>query len=102
MRTIYLAQLDKARPVVILTREPALAYLTALTVAPVTTRVRGISNEVPVGTHNGLDQAGVISFDNITTIRRDQILRPLGFLTPQQETELATAISYTFDLVPTQ
>lgn len=84
MRAIYLAQLDKARPVVILTREPAISYLTTITVAPIITRIGGIHSEVAVGSHNGLDQDGVINFDNITTIRRDQLLRPLGFLTPQQ------------------
>jgi mRNA interferase MazF len=102
MRPIYLAQLDKARPVLILTREPALDYLTSVTVAPITTCIRGIHSEVAVGTRNGLDQSAVISLDNTTTIRRDQLLRPLGFLTAEQERELATAMSYTFDLLPTQ
>jgi len=101
MRPIYLAQLDKARPVVILAREPALDYLTPVTVAPIITRICGIHSEVAVGTRNGLDRSAVVSLDN-TTIRRDQLLRPLGFLTAEQEQGLATAISYTFDLLPTQ
>ncbi len=101
MRPIYLAQLDKARPVVILTREPALDYLTSITVAPISTRVRGIHSEVPVGTSNGLDQAGVINCDNITTIRRADLLRAVGFLSGAQETALGIAISHAFDLDPT-
>jgi mRNA interferase MazF len=102
MRPIYLAQLDKVRPVLILTREPALDYLTSVTVAPIITRICGIHSEVAVGTRNGLDRSAVVSLDNTTTIRRDQLLRPLGFLTAEQERELATAISYTFDVLPTQ
>jgi mRNA interferase MazF len=102
MRPIYLAQLDKVRPVLILTREPALDYLTSVTVAPIITRICGIHSEVAVGTRNGLDHSAVVSLDNTTTIRRDQLLRPLGFLTAEQERELATAISYTFDVLPTQ
>jgi mRNA interferase MazF len=102
MRPIYLAQLDKVRPVLILTREPALDYLTSVTVAQITTRICGIHSEVAVRKRNGLDHSAVISLDNTTTIKRDQLLRPLGFLTTEQERELATAISYTFDLLSTQ
>lgn len=102
VRPIYLAQLDKARPVLILAREPTLDYLTPVTVAPIITRICGIHSEVAVGTRNGLDRSAVVSLENTTTTRRDQLLRPLGFLTAEQEQGLATAISYTFDLLPAQ
>ena len=37
MRDIHLAHLDKARPVVVLTREPVRAAMRRVTVAPITT-----------------------------------------------------------------
>ena len=40
-REIRVAKLDKTRPVVILTREPARAAMTKVTVAPITTTTGG-------------------------------------------------------------
>lgn len=68
MRPIHIAQLDKARPVLILTREVVRPHLTNVTVAPITTTVRGLATEVPVDAVNGLNQPSVVSCDNIQTI----------------------------------
>ena len=65
MRDIHVAHLDKARPVVVLTREPVRAAMRRVTVAPITTTVKGLSTEVAVGAENGLEQPGVISCDNV-------------------------------------
>jgi mRNA-degrading endonuclease toxin of MazEF toxin-antitoxin module len=65
MQTICLARLDKSRPVVVLTRDVALSVLTNVTVAPITTTVRGLSVEVAVGERNGLDGPSVITCDNV-------------------------------------
>ena len=99
MRAICLAHLDKARPVVVLTREIALGRLNNVTVAPITSTVRGIATEVPVGADNGLDHDCVVSVDNIVTIRVDQLGRQVGFLLEHQEPALAEAIRTAFDLV---
>ena len=98
MRPIHLAVLDKPRPVLILTREQVRPYLTAVTVAPITTTIRGLSTEVVVGTANGLDHKSVVSCDNITTVPRTAIGRRLGHLHPDQEPELAQAIAVAYDL----
>jgi mRNA interferase MazF len=98
MRPIRLATLDKTRPVVILTREPVRPFLTSVTVAPITSRIRGLSTEVAVGAANGLDHESVISCDNITTIPAAAIGRLLGYLHPTQEPALAYAIAAAFDL----
>jgi len=98
MRPIHLAALDKTRPVLILTREQVRPYLTSLTVAPITTTIRGLSTEVAVGPANGLDHKSVVSCDNITTLSTTAIGRLLGYLHPAQESELAEAIAAAFDL----
>jgi len=61
MRPIHLARLDKTRPVVVLTRELVRPHLASVTVAPITTSVRGLSTEVAVGEPNGLAAPSVIS-----------------------------------------
>lgn len=98
MRPIHIVQLDKPRPAVILTRELARPHLTRLTVAPITSTVRGGFTEVPVGSRNGLDHPGAVSLDNIQTTEPGAVGRLVGFLLPEQEQALATAISRAFDL----
>jgi mRNA-degrading endonuclease toxin of MazEF toxin-antitoxin module len=49
LRPIYAARLDKPRPVVVLTRELVRPHMDRVTVAPITTTIRGLSTEVPVG-----------------------------------------------------
>ncbi|WP_104133101.1 type II toxin-antitoxin system PemK/MazF family toxin [Cryobacterium sp. M91] len=98
MRAIHIAHLDKARPVLVLTRELVRPHLTRITVAPITSTVRGLSTEVPVGPANGLDQDCAVSCDNVVTIPVASLGRQIGFLLPQQEVRLSAAIAAAFDL----
>jgi len=98
MRTIASVQLDKRRPALILTRRSKLHLLTWLTVAPITSTIRGITSEVPVGPRNGLDHDSVVSCDNITTVRMSAVGDTIGLLFDDQEHALARAISDAFEL----
>lgn len=98
MRPIHRARLDKTRPVLVLTRQLVRPHLDRVTVAPITTRVRGLSTEVPVGVANGLAANSVVSCDNIVTIPVDALGEQVGILFQSQEDELADAIRAAFDL----
>lgn len=98
MRPICLAQLDKVRPVLVLTREVVRPYLVRVTVAPITTTIRGLSSEVSVGPANGLDHDCVVSCDNIITVASSALGRQIGVLLAAQEPALADAIRLAFDL----
>ncbi len=98
MRPIHIAHLDKPRPVVVLTRELVRSSMTIVTVAPITSTIRGLYSEVRVGKENNLEGPGVISCDNIQTIPRAALGQQIGWLLPKQETELGVAINHTFDL----
>ena len=98
MRPIHLAHLDKTRPVLVLTRELVRPFLTQVTVAPITTRARGLSTEVSIGQINGLDGDCVVSCDNILTIAVLVLGRRIGHLHPDQEPLLAEAIFTAFEL----
>jgi mRNA interferase MazF len=102
MRPIHLARLDKSRPVLILTRELVRPRLTNVTVAPITTTIRGVSTEVAVGPRNGLDADSVVSCDNIQTIPNARLGRQIGYLLDDQEAALVRAIQLAFDLDWTQ
>jgi mRNA interferase MazF len=98
MRPIHLAALDKTRPVLVLTREQVRPHMSRVTVAPITTTIRGLSTEVPVGQANGLAHDSVVSCDNIVTVPKSTLGRQLGYLLPAQETALTIAIHRAFDL----
>jgi mRNA interferase MazF len=98
MRPIHVARLDKARPVLVLTRELVRPHLRTVTVAPITTTIRGLSTEVPVDAANGLATPSVVSCDNITTIPRAALGEQVGILLDRQEAALGTAIRAAFDL----
>jgi len=98
MRPIHVAQLDTARPVLILTRELVRAHLKTVTVAPITSTIRGLSTEVPVDATNGLEQPSVVSLDHVTTIPAITLGSQIGQLFDRQEAALSQAIHAAFDL----
>jgi mRNA interferase MazF len=59
---------DKRRPVLILTRPSAIAFLTALTIAPITTTIRGIPTEVVLTEEDGLLATCAVNADNLQTV----------------------------------
>lgn len=98
MRPIHIARLDKARPVLVLTRELVIPERSQITVAPVTSAARGLSVEIPVGQDNGLGHDSVVNCDNIVTIPKTAIGERIGYLLPAQEAALTAAIRAAFDL----
>jgi mRNA interferase MazF len=69
---------DKRRPVLVLTRDPLGRMLHSVICAPVTSRIRGISTEVPVGKEAGLAHDSVANFDNVALLPRRFLLRRIG------------------------
>lgn len=98
MRPIHIARLDKARPVLVLTRELVIPERTQITVAPLTSTARGLSVEIPVGQANGLCRDSVVNCDNIVTIPKTTLGERIGYLLPAQEAALTAAIRAAFDL----
>lgn len=98
MREICLVRLDKTRPALVLTREAARGAMTKVTVAPITSTVKGLSSEVLVGPANGLDHACAVALDNVVTVPRNLLGRTVGHLTVEQEAQLARAVVLAYDL----
>jgi mRNA interferase MazF len=93
-----LVRLDKTRPALVLTREAARGAMTKVTIAPITSTIKGLSGEVMVGPHNGLDHDGAVSLDNVLTVSVGALGRTLGHLTSEQELQLARAVVVAYDL----
>jgi mRNA interferase MazF len=84
--------------VLVLTRELVRPHLNTVTVAPITTTVRGLSTEVPCGAANGLQQSSAVACDHITTIPVGSLDRQIGGLLDNQERALTQALHAAFDL----
>lgn len=98
MREIRLAHMDKTRPVLVLTREVARPFMSKVTVAPITTTIKGLKSEVLVGVTNGLHQQCAVSIDNVMTISATKLGRLVGHLSYAQESDLARAVVEGYDL----
>ncbi len=98
MHPIWLARLDKMRPVLVLTREEVRTVRQLVTVAPITSTARGLRSEVIVGQRNGLDHESVVNLDSIVTLPRNMLVRPIGALLEEQEYDLTRAFHEAFDL----
>ncbi|WP_277453912.1 type II toxin-antitoxin system PemK/MazF family toxin [Janibacter sp. DB-40] len=98
MREICLVRLDKTRPALVLTRETARGAMTKVTLAPITTTIKGLSSEVRVGPANGLDQDCAVALDNVVTVPVERLGRTVGYLSAAQEDELARAVVLAYDL----
>lgn len=87
-------QPDKRRPVLILTRDSAIPYLTALTVAPITTTVRAIPSEVALQEIDGMATMCVANMDNIQTVPKAQIGAFITHLSFERMREVRDAVAF--------
>lgn len=71
---------DKRRPVLVVTRDEAVAVLNNVVVAPVTTSIRRIPTCIPLGREEGIDRESVATFDNLAAVPKSLLTRRLGAL----------------------
>ena len=80
------------RPVVLLSRDLAYQIRRFVTVAPVTTRRRGIPSEVGLGPEDGLQRPSVVNLDTISTIPKASLRDRIAILSLEKLGEVETAI----------
>jgi mRNA interferase MazF len=90
---VWLARLDKVRPVVVLTRDPLGGVLHAVIGAPVTSTVRGLSTEVPLGPDDGLRVESVANLDTVQLVARSRLVRRVGRARPSTMSSICRALA---------
>jgi mRNA interferase MazF len=85
---------DKERPVLILTRGSAIPYLSRVTVAPITSTIRGVPSEVALGTDDGLRQPCAANLHNVMTVGQTALGRRLAQLSPRRMREVCAALAF--------
>src|SRR5579862_7559584 len=79
---VWLARIDKVRPIIVRTRDPLGSLLNKIIVVPVTSGERGIATEVPLEPAEGVRGGSVASLDNMQFVRRSRLLQRLGRARP--------------------
>lgn len=85
---------DKARPVLVLTRDSALPYLSRVTVAPITSTIRGVPSEVMVGPEDGLKAPSAVNLHNVLTIAKENLGRRVAQLGEDRMREVCRALGF--------
>ena len=86
------------RPVLLLSRNAAYRRRRSVTIAPITTRIRRIPVEVPLGPEDGLTRPSVVNLDEITTIHMSALDRQVAMLSPNKMDDVNRAICFALDL----
>ncbi len=85
---------DKQRPVVVLTRESAIGYLSAITVAPITSSIRGVPSEVLLTEADGMKTTCAVNLHNIVTVSKAHLGRRVAVLSPERLGEICAALGF--------
>lgn len=82
------------RPVLLLSRDDAFSYLNKFIAAEITTTVRDIPVEVPLGKSEGLPKRCAANCDNLRTIPKRALKGRISRLSPQRVNEVRRAVGY--------
>lgn len=85
----------KSRPVLVLTRSEVLDVRELVTVAEVTTSIRGLAAEVDIDhVRVGLDRPSVVNCDGLHTLTQASLTGPVGRVGDDVMRKVCSAISY--------
>lgn len=78
----------------VLTRSSAIPYLSRVTVAPITSTIRGVPSEVPLGPEDGLRQPCAANLHNVVTVGQEGLGRVVARLNARRMREVCAAIAF--------
>ncbi len=85
---------DKQRPVVVLTRESAIGFLSRVTVAPITSTVRDVASEVRLSEADGMKAPCAVNLHNVVTVSKVHLGRRVAVLSPERLKEICGALGF--------
>lgn len=95
---VWWARVDKARPVVLISRQEAYALRAMVIVAPATTTVRGFSLELKLGQREGLPRSCVVNCDWLVTVAKADLIERAGRLSAPKMRQLDEALRFALGL----
>jgi mRNA interferase MazF len=94
VRLYQFAPPDKKRPVVVLTRDSAIAYLSTVTVAPLTSTIRGVPSEIVLNEDDGMKAPCAVNLHDAVTISQNRLGRRVAQLSSWRMREVCAALRF--------
>jgi mRNA interferase MazF len=77
-----------------LSRGEIIGHLHGVTVAPITSTIRGVPSEVVIGPESGLENPSAINLDNVATVPKDGLRSYVGSVTPSVLQQVRDALLF--------
>jgi len=94
IRLYQFAAPDKKRPVVVLTRDSAVAYLSTVMVAPITSAIRGVPSEVVLHEEDGMKAPCAVNLHNVVTVSQHRLGKRVAQLGSLRMSEICAALRF--------
>lgn len=94
VRLYQFAAPDKKRPVLVLTRNSAIRYLATVTVAPITSSIRGVPSEVVLSEEDGMKSSCAVNLHNAITISQERLGKRVAQLNSARMSEVCSALRF--------
>lgn len=94
VRLFQFPQPDKHRPVVILTRDSAVGHLSTVTVAPITSTIRGVPSEVVLDEEDGMKAPCAVNLHNAITVSQARLGRRVARLSAWRMEQVCAALRF--------
>ena len=94
IRLYNFAPPDKKRPVVVLTRDSAIAYLSTVTVAPITSTVRGVPSEVVLNEDDGMKESCAVNLHHAITVSQERLGKRVARVSSLRMNEICAALRF--------
>ena len=94
VRLYKFAPPDKQRPVLVLTRDSAIAYLSTVTVAPITSAIRGVPSEVVLNEEDGMKASCAVNLHNAVTVSQERLGKRVAQLNGSRINEICAALRF--------
>jgi len=85
---------DKLRPVLILTRDRSIGNLSTVTVAPITSTIRGVASEVILEVEDGMKNRCAVNLHNAVTISQSRLGRAVAQLGEMRMEQVCAALRF--------
>lgn len=77
-----------------LTRQASVPVLNRVTVAPITSTIRGVPSEVVLGPDDGMKQSCAVNLHNIVTVPQNIVGRRVASLSRPRMNQVCAAIAF--------
>lgn len=94
IRLYHFPRPGKHRPVLVLTRSSAIAYLSSVTVAPITSTIRDVPSEVRLAEADGMKGPCAINLHNVVTVSKARLGRRVAGLSAERLQEVCRALGF--------